>query len=387
MLTANQPWGGWYHVDDPVWITAHTTQFTQPGWYYLSHDKGVGFIGEKSGSYVSLLSPDKNFFSIIIETIDHSHSPCVRPPIAPYPKFETQNVTFILKNWKFSTPPKLYHRVSDLTSGEMFKLADPIQVSKDFSFSILISANQIITLSTVGPGKKGAFEDVNDYRKSLPMKLFPFPYGDDFESTEIDHEGRYIMQQTGVFEVQKMKDSKHNHVLQQMLLQAPVTWCAIPNVRPMAVFGNYNWTDLSFSSDIMLPLINSTSAAYIGARINHGGCTTFTTSGIFVWASPRDGAVYVKERLLALKPTCESTFLFKDKFSWFNLKMSISGNKASVFVDNKVVIKDCQLKQTVKISSKGFLGFGTLDYQFAMFDNIKVANATNGTTDDPAENT
>ena len=35
IMTADQPWSGWF--DDTnvgtLWATAHTTQFTEPGWY------------------------------------------------------------------------------------------------------------------------------------------------------------------------------------------------------------------------------------------------------------------------------------------------------------------------------------------------------------------
>ena len=49
-------------------VAAHTTQFTKPGWLYTRHGDGVTFL-EQGGSMVTLQSPDKENFTIIIETM------------------------------------------------------------------------------------------------------------------------------------------------------------------------------------------------------------------------------------------------------------------------------------------------------------------------------
>ncbi|XP_043328642.1 galactocerebrosidase isoform X2 [Cervus canadensis] len=64
LMTAQEPWSGHYVVEAPIWVSAHTTQFTQPGWYYL---KTVGHL-ERGGSYVALTDGLGNL-TIIVETM------------------------------------------------------------------------------------------------------------------------------------------------------------------------------------------------------------------------------------------------------------------------------------------------------------------------------
>ena len=51
-----------------VTVTAHTCQFSAPGWHYLRHGYGVGLL-DKGGSIVSLVSPDASQLTVVIETM------------------------------------------------------------------------------------------------------------------------------------------------------------------------------------------------------------------------------------------------------------------------------------------------------------------------------
>jgi len=38
------PWDGHYDIGKPIWVSAHTTRFTQAGWHYLPTGAGVGLL-------------------------------------------------------------------------------------------------------------------------------------------------------------------------------------------------------------------------------------------------------------------------------------------------------------------------------------------------------
>ena len=89
-MTANEPWSGHYELTSPLWVTAHTTQFSEPGWFYL---RTVGRLNS-GGSYVSM-TDGKGNLTIVLQTMTHDQSKCIRPPLLPFTVHD-QNVSFVL---------------------------------------------------------------------------------------------------------------------------------------------------------------------------------------------------------------------------------------------------------------------------------------------------
>lgn len=67
LMLAEWPWSGYYQVEEPIWVDAHTTQFTEPGWQYLA--SASGYL-ESGASHVALRSDDTDDYSVVIETMD-----------------------------------------------------------------------------------------------------------------------------------------------------------------------------------------------------------------------------------------------------------------------------------------------------------------------------
>ncbi|GAA57074.1 galactosylceramidase [Clonorchis sinensis] len=217
-MTANEPWSGHYTVNGPIWVTAHTTQFTKPGWYYLGHGTGVGHLPE-GGSYVSLVSPDRNDLTIIVETMSHDHSLCIRPSL-PHYTVVPQNVTFMLTGEKKS---------------EYFNYLGGIEIVNN-RFTLPLDIDELYTLSTIKAAE-------NVYPKPPPSTPFVLPYVDNFQvrNSEKVREPEYLTPQVGYFELipDPQQLATGITILQQMPLVQPIDWCNVGE-NPIAVMGYSN---------------------------------------------------------------------------------------------------------------------------------------------------
>src|SRR6202012_1152990 len=63
LMYANTPCAGHSDGQGAIWATAHTTQFTQPGWHY--DNASCGYLAH-GGSFVPYLSPDRTNWSTVI---------------------------------------------------------------------------------------------------------------------------------------------------------------------------------------------------------------------------------------------------------------------------------------------------------------------------------
>ncbi|GAA6069452.1 galactocerebrosidase, partial [Tachysurus ichikawai] len=233
LMTAQEPWTGNYVVESPIWITAHTTQFTQPGWKYL---QSFGHL-EFGGTYVALTDQSGNL-TIVIETMTHDHSVCVRPPL-PHYDVTHQKATFSLKG-SFTSVRELqvWHSKFDFKTQKpvFFQNLKPINVSNG-TFSLDLEVDEVYTLTTVTTGSKGSYPE--------PPSSAPFPkiYSDDFDvSNPYFSEAPFFADQTGVFEYFKnLTDAcAHVYTLRQVLTERPVTWAADAD-QTISVIGDYSW--------------------------------------------------------------------------------------------------------------------------------------------------
>jgi galactosylceramidase len=74
LVSAGWPTSGHYEVNYNLWAMAHTAQFTAPGWTYLAHGRGVGYLAG-GGTYVALTDGAGNL-TLVVEKLDRNTSRC-----------------------------------------------------------------------------------------------------------------------------------------------------------------------------------------------------------------------------------------------------------------------------------------------------------------------
>ncbi|XP_075048571.1 galactocerebrosidase isoform X2 [Mixophyes fleayi] len=357
LMTAKEPWSGNYVVSSPIWATAHTTQFTQPGWFYL---RTVGHL-EKGGSYVALTDRLGNL-TIIIETMSHDHSICIRPPL---PKFNVsaQNATFQLDG-SFNNLDTLQVWYSKLdvnaTKPVLFKKTSTITV-KSGSFTLELGVDEIYTLTTLKTGQKGSYPD--------PPKSQPFPvkYKDDFNIRNPPFsEAPYFADQSGVFEYFTNTSDTGDHVFtfRQVLTQRPITWASDAD-QAISVIGDHTWSNVTVTCDIYIETPD-TGGVFIAARVDQGGSPTHLAKGIYFWVFA-DGTYKVTGDLIGKIVLLKGQSGVRVR-SWHTLTLHVEGFTAYGLLNGNPLWKDVITLGPVR----GWAAIGTSSLEFAQFDNFMI---------------
>ncbi|XP_075704323.1 galactocerebrosidase-like isoform X2 [Rhinoderma darwinii] len=357
LMTAKEPWSGNYDVSSPIWITAHTTQFTQPGWYYL---RTVGHL-EKGGSYVALTDRKGNI-TIIIETMSHDNSICIRPPL---PKFNVsaQNATFKMDG-SFNDLKLLQVWYSKLcanaTKPALFMKKSAIPVSGG-SFTLELGVDEVYTLTTITTGEKGSYPNPPE---SQP---FPLKYKDNFNVRNPPFsEAPYFADQSGVFEYFTNTSDPGDHVFtfRQVLTQRPITWVSDAN-QAISVIGDYSWSNVTVTCDIYMETPDAGSV-FIAARVDQGGSPAYLAKGIYFWVFA-DGTYTVTGDLQG-KIVLRKGLSGVRARHWHTLTLHVEGFSAYGLLNGSPLWSDVITLGPVH----GWVAIGTGSFEFAQFDNFVV---------------
>ncbi|XP_043930035.1 galactocerebrosidase-like [Protopterus annectens] len=359
LMTAEEPWSGHYEVQSPIWITAHTTQFTKPGWHYL---RTVGHLNN-GGSYVALTDGQGNL-TIVIETMTHNHSICIRPSLPPF-SVSPQNVTFKLQGsfQKLTALQVWYSKMNFKThDSKLFKQLKPVQLL-NASFTLELYVDEVYTLTTITTGHKGGFP--NPPPESQP---FPKKYKDDFTVLIPPFsEAPNFADQSGVFEYYRNASDPGDHVftLRQVITQRPITWASDPP-QTISVIGDFQWKDVNITCDVYMET-SVTGGVFVAGRVDRGGGYAQKAKGIFFWIFA-NGTFRVTNDLAGKEVLAQGKSGTGAR-TWHTLTLNVKGKSASGLLNGDLLWKYI----TVTGPSNGWAAIGTLSYELAQFDNFFVS--------------
>jgi len=339
LMYANTPWSGYYNVQASIWVTAHTTQFAQPGWQYI--DSACGYLKGK-GSYVTLKAPSSQDYSIVVETID-----------ARQPQEATFQITGGLSTgtvhvWR-TNANSMFAQLSDLTP-------------QNGSFNITLEPDSIYSLTTTtGQGKGTATPPT--------ASPFPFPYTENFDGTGVGKSPKYFSDQNGAFEVASCA-GRQGQCLRQIVNKPPISWGDI-RPDPFTFLGSSDWGDYELSTDALLE--EPGNVALVGridsadwfqdgkARWVSGYVLAVQQNGNWELNSTKYKAPVVKLASGTVKFSLNT---------WHTLALKFKGSNIQVSIDGAVVAK---VNDTTHKNGMAGVGCG---WNKAQFDNFKVLPAT-----------
>jgi len=421
LLSARDPWSGWIHFDAGLDVLRHFSWFAQTGWEGPTNAGGVwrvvaqssatGATGTNpvdgrngSASYLTLASPDKRNFSIVM--MNDSESPRTY-------KLKTVNMAFS------STPALELWETRAADAGAAFnanylKYACDVAADASGTTTITVRPYSVMTATTlvrVGDASLGTPLPVEGTRTVLDTDATgavqdttdTILYADDFDyagktvpvfgsggaingSEElITSRGgaqsaipRYTCDRNGGFEVY-LPTGSTNYVLRQQVDQSVMglggTW---NSGNPITGVGDNRWLNYKASVDVSFEsnsLQSGNNYAAIGAR-QQGGANSHTLSGTpyFLkytfdggWQFLVDGTAVASGNVVS--GTGGVTIAgFKASYDQVhNLALQVVDNKVTAFVDGTMLTTYTDSSQ--RLSGRVDLASG---YYFTRFDNLKV---------------
>lgn len=333
LMTANTPWSGHYDVDPMIWVTAHTTQFAQPGWRYI--DSACALLKD-GGSYVTLKSPTGGDYSVVIETVQAA---------AP------QEVTFRVSGglstgavhvWE-TNADKTFEHVGDVTP-------------QNGSYSLTLDPDSLYSITTTTGQHKGA-------AVAPPAAPFPFPYTENFESTKDGQSPKYLSDQDGAFEVWPC-EGHAGRCLHQVITHIPIPWGLTPD--PFTMLGDAKWTDYTVSADARA---DSAGEVTLEGRIDSAdffaGHHARWPSG-YILVVDQKGWQLVSAAYKQPTKTLASGSMTFPLHTWRHLELRFKGDQIQAMIGGKQVAS-----VTDESHKSGMVGIGS-GWNQAEFDNFAV---------------
>ena len=337
VIKANTPWSGAYEINPTLWAVAHTTQFVEPGWLYL--DSACVHL-PKGGTVVALTSPDRRDLSLVVETTGAT---------------EDQKLVITVPR---GTPVALLHAwwTRDL---EEFMRGDDLRPVNGV-WTVTLPRNAILSLTTTTGQRKG--------EASSPRgAVFPYPYGDDYETYAVGSTAQFLSDHGGALEV--VKRNEGGQCLRQQIHRHGIDWNSTDYAY--SLIGDMNWNDCEVLSDVAFEMAQDNKAAQADRRVAVvARCFPGATWASFGMPYPAGYSLWLHEdgswKVTTANKVLAGGTVAAPGAGWHQLRISCTGNSITAAIDGDVVARI-----TDGTYRRGLAGIGS-GFHAALFDNLIV---------------
>jgi O-glycosyl hydrolase len=348
LMTASQPWSGWYSAGTSLWATAQVTQFTAPGWTFINSASGYLGGNRTNGSYVSLKSPNGTDYSTILETTTATAA---------------QTVTFSVRGGLSTGAVHIWStNVNSPNAATDFVHAQDVTPSGG-TYTLTLQPGYVYTVTTTtGQGKGTA--------TSPASRTLALPYTDGFDQDATGTEAAYLSDMQGAYEVEPCA-GRAGQCVQQLAPVKPVEWQGDSDA--FALLGDTSWSNYTVSSDVNL---EQAGTVELYGRANsqsrpqsHQNAYLFRVSNTGAWSIVKSTTSGTLTTLASGTTTALGTN------SWHTLAFSLQGSTISGEIDGRPVgsVTDASYQS-------GQVGIGVVGYQTDQFDNLSIVPGSGGGT-------
>jgi O-glycosyl hydrolase len=342
LMEADSPWSGTYQVGKSIWVTAHTTQFTQPGWRYL--DSATGYLGgvRNNGSYVALKSPNGRDYSTIVETTKATTAQTATFNVTG--GLSTGTVHVWATNLNSSNPANFFVHTTDVT---------PV----GGSYTLTLQPGYVYSITTTTGQGKGITTPPADRGIALP-------YRENFDSYPTGSLVKYFADVAGGFDTSTCAAGRAGRCLRQQINIAPIEWPLGSSSPPVTVAGDPAWSNYQVSVDALLEqsgsldLIGRSNGVSQFGGGSPGYHLRITSAGRWSLFRQDDNA---RDTVLASGSRAIGVN------TWHTLALNLNGANIQATIDGTAVasVTDSQWRS-------GHVGLLVSKWKRAQFDNFSV---------------
>jgi hypothetical protein len=349
LALANEPWSGWYSLGLQLWITAHVTQFVQPGWRYVDASSGYLGAARQNGSYITLKSGSA--YSVVIETADAS---------AP------QTVAFRVAGGLSTGDVHIWATAMGSKSASDYFVHGADVNNANGQYWVTLLPNYVYSITTTtGQGKGAATSPAAQPSRALP-------YREDFETSVVGSVAPLLSDMEGAFEIAKCTGQAHGgNCYRQSAPIMPIAWGHAGT--PFTLVGTADWADYTITADVMLESPGSVElmgrfTQFVYGHDSRVSAYYFSVSDTGAWSIYANNSKDGQHNILA-----SGTVGALGLQTWHTVAFTLKGNSLASSIDGTTVGSVVDSTYTAGLAGLS-VGSASQSWLNAQFDNLSVSH-------------